>query len=397
MTSTYRHRSRWGGAVAAALLAGLSAGSPALALEGTVATDAYGYTAKIVVGDSERACTGTLVAPRWVLSAASCFADSTGGVPAGKPQGVTVTVGRTDLTRTTAGATRTAIQLVPHPDRDLVMVKLDVGVAGVKPVALASTPVATGETVRAAGFGRTRTTWVPDTLHTASFTAVGDGSADLGLTATGDAVVCQGDGGGPVVREAGGVPQLVAVVSRSWQGGCLGVSSEETRTGAVAARVDDVAAWIGDTAYDPPGDLDGDNRPDLVAVDDTGELRLYPGTGTGALGSPVDIGTGGWTGSSVTHRGDWTGDGSEDVVARVGSELRVYANLGDGRLAAPVRIATGLATNAQVVGVGDVTWTGGPTSSSRTTTSSTCTRVPEPGPPRPSRRPCSSAPEAGAS
>ncbi|WP_272263790.1 S1 family peptidase [Streptomyces xanthophaeus] len=283
-----------------------------------------------------------LVAPRWVLSAASCFADATGSVQPGKPKtATTVTVGRLDLPQTSAGATRSAVQLVPHPDRDLIMVKLDTGIATVKPAALAATPAAADEPVRAAGFGRTETTWVPDRLHTASFTAVGDGSADLTLTASGDGGICQGDAGGPVLRETSGKQELLAVTSRSWQGGCLGTPSTETRTGAVATRVDDVRSWVTSTASAAPGDMTGDNKRDLVAIDDTGKLRLYPGTGTGGLGTHTVIGTGGWAGTSVTHRGDWTGDAMEDVVARVGGELRVYPNRGDGTLGAPIKIGSG--------------------------------------------------------
>ncbi|MFJ3773046.1 FG-GAP-like repeat-containing protein [Streptomyces sp. NPDC090075] len=109
------------------------------------------------------------------------------------------------------------------------------------------------------------------------------------------------------------------------------------------------------------GDLTGDGRPDLVAVDTDGKLRLYGGLGTGAVtGGHTVIGNGGWRTASVTHRGDFTGDGREDVVARVGTELRVYPNKGDGSLGSPTVIGTGLPSDARVVGAGDVTGDGHP-------------------------------------
>ncbi|WP_228992057.1 FG-GAP-like repeat-containing protein [Streptomyces sp. DH8] len=342
------------GAVGLSLL-----GSPALALQGAPATASHNFTARIVVGDSDRSCSGVLVSQRWVLTSGACFADN-GRPAAGKPPVATiVTVGRTDLTQVSTGAVRTAVELVPSPDRDLVLVKLNTGVAGVKPVALASTPVSAGHAVTAAGFGRTNTTWVPDTLHTGAFNATGDSSANINLTPTDSAVICRGDTGGPVLRANGTTQELVGIASRSWQGGCLGTPATETRTGAIATRTDDVRAWITSHATPVPGDMNGDNKPDLVAVDDDGKLWLYPGTGTGALGTRIQIGTGGWGGASVAHRGDWTGDGMEDIVAVVAGQLMVYANRGDGTLAAPVKIGT-LPTTAQIVVPGDVNKDGHP-------------------------------------
>ncbi|MFI6417908.1 FG-GAP-like repeat-containing protein [Streptomyces sp. NPDC050842] len=79
-------------------------------------------------------------------------------------------------------------------------------------------------------------------------------------------------------------------------------------------------------------DLTGDGRPDLLAVKDDGNLRLYPGTGDGVLGGQRQIGTGGWAGAVVSHRGDWTGDGRPDVLARIGNDLWVYPTTGGGDL-----------------------------------------------------------------
>ncbi|MFD6109300.1 FG-GAP-like repeat-containing protein [Streptomyces yangpuensis] len=107
-----------------------------------------------------------------------------------------------------------------------------------------------------------------------------------------------------------------------------------------------------------PGDLrNSDGKPDLVAVDSTGKLYVHPGDGRGGIGSRREIGTGGWLGASVSHRGDWTGDGWEDLVARVGTQLRVYPGGMDGRLKSPVGLGT-VAADAQVVSVGDMTGDG---------------------------------------
>ncbi|MFD6531892.1 FG-GAP-like repeat-containing protein [Streptomyces sp. NPDC060184] len=104
------------------------------------------------------------------------------------------------------------------------------------------------------------------------------------------------------------------------------------------------------------GDLTGDGRPDFVAVKDDGNLRLYSGTGGGAVGVQRQIGTGGWAGAGVSHRGDWTGDGREDLVVRIGDNLWVYPNDGSGGLGTRVAMGgrpTGW-SNATPVSAGDV-------------------------------------------
>ncbi|MGY3334032.1 endonuclease/exonuclease/phosphatase family metal-dependent hydrolase [Streptomyces filamentosus] len=118
------------------------------------------------------------------------------------------------------------------------------------------------------------------------------------------------------------------------------------------------------------GDLSGDGKPDLVAIDSTGKLRLYHGNGRGGTAvywkngltaNYEEIGSGGWLGASVSHRGDWTGDGLEDIVARVGTQLRVYPGRTTGsRLASPTVVSEGLPTDAQVVSAGDMTGDGHP-------------------------------------
>lgn len=106
------------------------------------------------------------------------------------------------------------------------------------------------------------------------------------------------------------------------------------------------------------GDLTNDGRPDLVAVQNEGNLRLYSGYGDGLVAVPYrQIGTGGWTNALVTHRGDWTGDGREDLVVRIGDKLWVYPNTGSGGLGTRIAMGgrpTGWTSTTAVLSAGDL-------------------------------------------
>ncbi|MEV6495461.1 trypsin-like serine protease, partial [Actinoplanes sp. NPDC051633] len=144
-----------------------------------------------------------------------------------------------------SGAQTVAVDhLFVRDDRDLALVHLAGGLTGLRgdaPVS-ASAP-ADGETLRVLGFGRTAREWVPDLPHTAQFSVQDVSATGLGIAPTADGGICKGDAGGPVVREnSDGTANLVAVVSTSWQGGCLGES--DARRDATATRIDGLADWI---------------------------------------------------------------------------------------------------------------------------------------------------------
>jgi hypothetical protein len=84
---------------------------------------------------------------------------------------------------------------------------------------------------------------VPDLPHTAQYTVQDVSATGAGVNPVGDASICKGDAGGPVLRQGSAGPAtLVGIASTSWQGGCLGETS--TRRDATITRTDDLGAWI---------------------------------------------------------------------------------------------------------------------------------------------------------
>ena len=196
-----------------AMLLALSA-TAANAVSGTPAVDGtLAFTARLDIGDGQKACSAALVDPYWLLTATSCFADDPNtslGIPAGAPTlKTTATVGRTDLT-TSGGETRTVVELVAHPSRDAVLARLSRPVTTIAPVSLAATAATPGEKLTVAGYGRTATEWSPLRLHSGTFAVDSVTTETVATTGENGASVCMGDTGGPAVRVAGVVLNRVA-------------------------------------------------------------------------------------------------------------------------------------------------------------------------------------------
>ncbi|MGW2020373.1 trypsin-like serine protease [Streptomyces sp. NPDC001927] len=303
-----------GVALGAALLAapltltGLTAGTAQAAAGTPAAAGSLTHTVQLSVGEwpENRGCSATLVDELWLATAASCFAERPGeAVPAGKPA-------RKTTATLSGGTVLTVTELAPRTDRDLVLARLNRPAKGVTPVKLASAVPAVGAQVSAAGFGRTKTEWVPDKIHKAGFTVKSTTAADLALDSTnGTDVLCKGDTGGPVLDGAG---NLLGINSRSWQGGCFGAPSTETRTGAIAARTDGLASWIETVKQSPfilragdtlqPGETVSSQHAKLI-MQTNGDLVLYHRTGGENEGGALWIsGTGGNPGAFAKMQAD---------------------------------------------------------------------------------------------
>ncbi|MCA2214639.1 S1 family peptidase, partial [Jidongwangia harbinensis] len=309
----------WGGALLVAVLTGGLVGGSADAVGGgaTVADGEFPFVAKVSFAD-QRACTGALVATRWIITAKSCFADGSAPVAAGAPaRPTTVLLGRPDLTRT-AGHRLSVVSVTPHPDRNIALAQLSGPVKDINPISLSSEAPQAGETLRIAGFGRTASEWVPNRLHAGTFTVESTTATSIAVQG---AALCKGDAGSPAFRVVGGRAELVGTSDTSWQSGCLGET--ETRSGAVEARTDDLVGWIrAGTALKPDrlrdpviGEFNGDSFPDLLAPDEAGRLWLYPGTANPELwGDRVQVGSG-WTGYRELVVGKMNRDQYDDLAA----------------------------------------------------------------------------------
>ncbi|MEU0002073.1 FG-GAP-like repeat-containing protein [Streptomyces microflavus] len=293
----------------------------------------HAFTGKLRIGDT-RSCTAALVDSRWAVTAKSCFADNpaeTIDAVAGSPkEKTTFTLGRSDL-NSVGTHTSTISYVIPRPERDLALVRLDQPAFDITPVAVSNTAAATGEELTVAGYGRTSDEWTPTKLHTATFSAGATSATGVDLTAKtpAEATVCKGDAGAPALRTENGKPALVAVGSRSRQGGCL--DSGQTEAMVHDSRVDDLGTWIQQIRDLPSdaqvasGDFNGDGREDVAAFYDNGtsaegknraSLFAFYSNSTGfAAPKKVWSTPGGftWSKSQLTS-GDYNGDGKDDIA-----------------------------------------------------------------------------------
>jgi secreted trypsin-like serine protease len=237
--------------VVTAVVAGPAVRADAIANGEQVPKGKYAFSVKLTMtgiptadgGRRNSACSGALVAPRWIVTAGHCFRDFN-GVRVERPVAdlTTATIGRTDLTDTRRGHETTVVAVRQSPTADVALAQLATPIRDVRPIGLSRTAPEPGDVLRVTGYGSTTSvnpapvTW----LRTGRLKVVTVAEAVIGLNGYApapDTTPCPYDSGGPYfVEHRKNRPTLVAVVSN-------GPSCPHTQT-ENAARTDNIASWI---------------------------------------------------------------------------------------------------------------------------------------------------------
>jgi hypothetical protein len=136
----------------------------------------------------------------------------------------------------------------------------------------------------------------------------------------------------------------------------LAAKNRKANKGAKARMASDNLAF---------GDVTGDGIGDLGAVDNTGRLWVYPGTGyvypgtgprsTRVFGVRIDLGRGWNQFTTIVKHGDWNNDGKPDILARnTAGALFFYEGTGTSAVFKPGKqVGRSWQSFKSIVGTGD--------------------------------------------
>ncbi|MFD7162218.1 FG-GAP-like repeat-containing protein [Streptomyces violascens] len=117
--------------------------------------------------------------------------------------------------------------------------------------------------------------------------------------------------------------------------------------------------WDTYTCLASVGNMGGTGEPELIGRDSAGALWMYQGKPDGSFEPRIRIGTAGWNGMDrLAGRGDFTGDGKNDLIARgADGTLYIYPGTGnaieDATLGNRITVGKGWDAYKQIVSTGD--------------------------------------------